>query len=93
MTTFSLTDSLWPQEGLVNVVDPTGARVMGLSIEFMTKGHVLSWAYVQWAASQSVSQDGLICSLSGTPVDEHLPLVSATYLFQRSGESSRTDTE
>lgn len=54
ITTYSLTNSLWPDEELQHVAHSQGSRFLGVSIQFMRVGRVLSWAYVQEAASQCV---------------------------------------
>ena len=85
-TTYSLTNSLWPDEGLLHVVDSQGNRVLGISIRFMRVGRVLNWAYVQEAASQCVVERGCICHLDGRAINDDTPLKVGAYLYLREGK-------
>ncbi|PWN86673.1 hypothetical protein FA10DRAFT_270043 [Acaromyces ingoldii] len=85
-TTYSLTSRLWPHDGFLQIVDQENNRLVGLSIEFMRKGHVLTWEYVEQTLSACIKEEGTICSVDGTHLDREQPPATGTYLFVRSGE-------
>lgn len=85
-TRYSLIRDTWPGGGILDVCDATGIRVLCLSIEFLEKGHVLTWVYVQRAASQCVQEEGVVCHQDGSAINSSLRPGAGNYLYRRAGE-------
>lgn len=85
-TTYSLTSRLWPNEGLLEVYDRSGARLAGVSIEFLRQGCVSSWEYVEYAVSCCVVESGRVYNEDGSELERSRLPARGTYLFLRSGE-------
>lgn len=87
-TTYSLTSRLWPKDGVVELEDPSGTRILGISIEFMTKGGVYNWDYVSYSVACCVEEEGTIRNCDGTQIDHTVPPAATTYHFMRTGKYS-----
>jgi hypothetical protein len=85
-TTYSLTTRLWPTLGAIEIQDANGQRIVALSIEFLQRGGVHSWAYVKDVTACCVVEEGRVANLDGTVVDESSAPVAGIYRFLRSGE-------
>jgi hypothetical protein len=83
---YFLTDALWPGEGLIQIFDCSGLRVLALSRAFLRGGRVLTWSYIHFAASQCVNDAGVIVEANGDAIDwDSLPL-PGKYTLMRSGK-------
>lgn len=58
--TYNLTTWLWPDHGVIEIVDATGTRLATFSRQFLEIGHVLDWAFIQFACRSVVNEDGVI---------------------------------
>lgn len=54
--TYSFTDRLWPEEGVIDVFALNDTRIVSVSVQFLRIGHVLSWEYVTQAVAACIQE-------------------------------------
>lgn len=85
-TTYSLTSRLWPEDGILEVFDSSGIRLMGVSLEFLKKGLVLNWDYIDYALSCCTVEPGSIWHTDSLEIDRQELPHAGKFLFKRIGE-------
>lgn len=88
-TTYSLTTSIWPNDGILQVFDEAGNRILGLALEFLERGGVCDWSYIAFCVQACVEEDGILCETGGQLVDTGSKPVPQRYRYVRSGECAR----
>lgn len=55
-TTYSFTDVLWRDEGVIEVFALDGTRILLVSVQFLRIGRVLSWEYILQAVGACIEE-------------------------------------
>lgn len=87
-STYPLTVVTWPHDGLIQVLDATDVRVAVFSIEFLRRGCVCSWAYIQYSLACCVRERGSLYAIGNEErlIEEKGEPTSGFYRYRSQGQ-------